>query len=93
MEILITRYQIITTFQGSCGKVMFSQISVCPLGVGISGPMSFLGVPSPFEGWVCPGEGTPQTWNLNLGYHRIWLASGRYASFLVIAAIFQLEFN
>ena len=31
--------------QRSCGKVMFTQVSVCPRGVdGISGPMSFPGV-------------------------------------------------
>ena len=40
---------MITALQLSCGKVMFSQVSVCHSrgGVGFSGAMSFLGVSIP----------------------------------------------
>ena len=33
---------------GSCGRVMFSQVSCCLQEVGICGPMSLTGVPGPF---------------------------------------------
>ena len=35
---------IFTARQRSCGKVMFSQMYVCPQGVDISGPMFFPGM-------------------------------------------------
>ena len=65
------RYLTFTARQRSCGKAMFSQVSVCPSGgVGISCPMFFLGwislVPGPFWGvamsmeWVCPWGGYVQ---------------------------------
>ena len=62
---------LVTTHQRSCGKLVFSHVSVCPqevdisvsmafLGVGISGPMSLLG-----GRWVCPWDGPthPRTWD------------------------------
>ena len=51
---------IITARNGSCGKVMFSQVSVCPQGGGVcmSGPRSI-----PGREWVCPG----------IGYNRMWM--------------------
>ena len=52
------KQSIITARKRSCGKVMFSQVSVCPQGVGISSPMFFSDgggaslVPGPFLKWV-----------------------------------------
>ena len=54
---------------------MFSQVSVCPRRVGVSGPMSFLGrwvslVLGPFCGVGMSGGGvdTPQIWDLTGWY-------------------------
>ena len=65
---------IFTARKRSCRKVMFSQLSGWPqgLGVGISGPMSFLGVVGylwyqvPSRGWVCLWY-PPQAWHLGVG--------------------------
>ena len=83
---------IITACQRSCGKEMFSQVSVCSRGEGgYSGPMSLFGVggtscggypPSPtpqdmgLHGWVCPPPP-----HLNMGYNVIRLASEQNASY------------
>ena len=46
----------------SCGKVIFSQVSVCPLGEYVSSydhkvPLARSGYVQRRVGWVCPGEG------------------------------------
>ena len=74
---------LFTTRQRSCGKVVFSQVSVCPGGVGISGPMSFRwgwggisGTRSLLggEGYVQWGGNTlPHTWDLGGGMSRGWV--------------------
>ena len=58
---IIFSISIFTARNGSCEKVMFSLVSVCPQGMGgyvwfhlSSGVLSMLG---PFWGWVCPGGG------------------------------------
>ena len=58
---------------------MFSQVSVCPQGMGgYLDPMSFLGVGVSgarfLLGWVCLGRWvpTPQTWNLRGWSHVLW---------------------
>ena len=74
---------LVTARQRSCGKVVFSQVSVCPQGVGISVPMAFLtvGISGPMSllgggeyvrGWTPP---TP-----DMGYNGIQSASRQYVS-------------
>ena len=46
-------------------------------GVGISGPMSFPGGGYVQGGWILP----PPPRYMDLGYYRIWLVSGWYASY------------
>ena len=55
--------QIFTARKGSCRKVMFSQMSICPqgLGWGISGPMSFLGMGG-YLSYQVPSGGMDMSW-------------------------------
>ena len=63
----------ITARKQSCVKVMFSQVSVCSQGVGISGSMSFrrLGIPGPRSLSGCrytQGRGHRYTWAIYVKY-------------------------
>ena len=94
-KILPCRSASVIARKRSCRKVMFSPVSICPLGVGITGTRSLPGVgmyPPPPD--IRPQGGVdnhpPLTWN-----HEIRLASGRYASywndFLFIPGIIRIR--